>query len=167
MSKQWAVLTKLFSLHPPPIPPDEVLLRLWNKNFLKETYRNIQIFAFKVLEECSSWMSRNGPLQFFFLTPNRNMFAGKFVKWERFFILFWKHIIFSIKGVEVNEISELNRIEKWVIFFASFCWLWDFLLGNLKSRKNSDVHWNVRKNVVCRKKYFQNKNSCYELLNHL
>ena len=62
---------------------------------------------------------------------------------------------------------ELNLIEKSVIFLASFCWLWDFLLENLKSRKNSDVHWNVRKKVVCSKKYFQKKNSRYELLNHL
>ena len=61
--------------HPPP--PGKILLRLWNKNFLKEIYRNIQTFAFKVLQECSSWASRNGGVQMIFLTPNRNMFAGK------------------------------------------------------------------------------------------
>ena len=73
---------------PPPPPshthtPDKILLLLWNKNFPTEIYRNIQTFAFKVLQECSSWASRNGTapfLQMFFLTPNRNMFAGKFVK---------------------------------------------------------------------------------------
>ena len=45
-----------------------------------EIYKNIQTFAFKVLQECSSWASRDGAVQIFFLTPNRNMFAGKLVK---------------------------------------------------------------------------------------
>ena len=32
--------------------------------------------------------------------------------------------------------------------FASFCWLWDFLLENLKLKKNSDdIHWNVWINI--------------------
>ena len=35
---------------------------------------NIQTFAFQVLEESSSWESRNGAVQMFFLTPTRNMF---------------------------------------------------------------------------------------------
>ena len=43
-------------------------------------YRNIQGFAFKVFQKCSSWVSRIGAVQMFFLTPNRNMFAKKFVK---------------------------------------------------------------------------------------
>ena len=35
-----------------------------------------------------------------------------------------------------------------VIFFDSFCWLWDFLLENLKLNKSSDeVHWNVWINI--------------------
>ena len=52
----------------------------------------------------------------------------RFVKWVRFF--------------------ERNCIVKWVIFFASFCWLWDFLLENLKLKKNSgDVYWNVWTNI--------------------
>ena len=42
--------------------------------------KNIQIFAFKVPQEFRSWESRNGSLQMFFLTQNRNMFAEKFVK---------------------------------------------------------------------------------------
>ena len=49
-------------------------------NFFKETYRNIQTFAFKVLQECSSWVSRNGVVQIFFLTPHRNKFAGNFIR---------------------------------------------------------------------------------------
>ena len=55
-------------IHPPPNPPapGKILLLLWNKNFLTEIYSNIQTFAFKVLQECSSWESRNGAVQFFF-----------------------------------------------------------------------------------------------------
>ena len=50
-------------------------LRLWNKNFQTVIYRNIQTFAFKVLQECNYWASRNSVVQmFFFLTPTRNMF---------------------------------------------------------------------------------------------
>ena len=95
---------------------------LENKTFVTDMYKNIQRFAFKMLQEYSSWASRNGAVQMFFLTPSRYMFAGIFV---RFF--------------------EWNCIVKWVTFFASFCWLWDFLLENLKfKKKNSDnVHWNM------------------------
>ena len=84
--KQRVALRNLFSPSPPPpapIPPDEILLCLRNKNFLTEIYRNIQTFAFKVLHKCSSCVSGNGAVQMF-LTPNRNMFAGKFVNWEIF-----------------------------------------------------------------------------------
>ena len=58
-------------IQPPPIPPppDKNLLRLWNKNLLRKIYRNIQTFAFKVLQECSTCASRNGAVQIFFLTP--------------------------------------------------------------------------------------------------
>ena len=40
--------------------PDKTLLRLWNKYFLTGIYRNMKTFPFKVLQECSSWASRNG-----------------------------------------------------------------------------------------------------------
>ena len=58
-----SLLRKLFSLVPTHPPSDIILLRLWNKNFLTEIYRNMQTFAFKVLQECSSWASRNGAVQ--------------------------------------------------------------------------------------------------------
>ena len=83
---------------PPPSPPaDKTLLYLENNFFFMEIYRNIQTFAFKGLQESSSWVARNGALQIFFLTPHRNMFARKFVKSERFFGCIWEHIIFIIK----------------------------------------------------------------------
>ena len=37
-------------------------------------YRNIQTFAVKMLQECNFWAFRT------FLTPNRNMFGGRFVR---------------------------------------------------------------------------------------
>ena len=45
--------------------PEKSFLRLCDKYFLKEFYRNIQKFAFQVLQECSSWASRNGAVQIF------------------------------------------------------------------------------------------------------
>ena len=82
----------------PPIPPDKVLLRLWNKNFLKEIYRNIQIFAFKVLEECSSWMSRNGPLQFFFSDTKQKHVCWKICKVRKVFYSVLEAYYFQYQG---------------------------------------------------------------------
>ena len=91
---QTAIHLKEFIHH---LPADKILLRLWNKHFLTEICRNIQTFAFKVLQECGSWASRNNAEQMFFLTPNGNMFAGKFVKSERFLAVSREHIVFSVK----------------------------------------------------------------------
>ena len=99
--KQRATFRKLLSLPQLPISPDKILLRLWNKTFLREIYRNIQTFAFKVLQESSSWVSGNGAVQMFFLTPNRNMFPGKFVNWEIVLAVFWEHFVFNFKRVEI------------------------------------------------------------------
>ena len=101
-------------------------------------YRHIQAFAFKVLQVCGSWASRNDALQMFFLTPNtnRNMFAGKFVKSERFLAVLREHIVSSeLRFVKWVRFFEQNCSVKWVIFFASFCWLSDFLVENLKLKR--------------------------------
>ena len=105
--KQRAALRKLFSLSPARIPPDKILLRLCNKHFLREIYKNIQTFALKVLHESSSWVSGNGPVQMFFVTPKRKNFARKFVKWEKLLAVFLEHIIFNLKGVEICKMSEV------------------------------------------------------------
>ena len=68
---------------------------------------------------------------------------------------FWlccESILFSISSelrfVKSVRFFERSYIVKWVIFFASFCWLWDFLLENQKLTKNSgNVHWNVWTNI--------------------
>ena len=92
--------SRLKEIIQPPLnapPPDKILLRLWNKNFHTEIDRNIQTFAFKVLQECSSWSSRNVAVQMFFLTPNRNIFAGKCLESERFLPVLREHITFNVE----------------------------------------------------------------------
>ena len=54
---------------------------------------------------------------------------------------------------------EQNCIVKWAIFFPSFCWLWDFLLENLKLKRNSeDVHWYIWVNI----KQFYTRNNIFK-----
>ena len=66
--KQRAALRKLFSptsnhpFHPHQIRSYHV------SDIFKEIYRIIQTFDFKLLQECSSWASRTGVVQIFFLT---------------------------------------------------------------------------------------------------
>ena len=70
-----------------------------------------------------------------FVTTTRNMFVGLFVKWVRFLTLLREYISFmfsELKFVKWVRFFERNGIIKWVIFFASFCYLWDFLPKNLK-----------------------------------
>ena len=130
---------EIFQAPPTHSPPDKILLRLWSKNFLIDIYRNIQIFAFKVLQGCSSWASRNGAVQMFFLKPNRNMFAGKvkkvFPSVARAYYFQCQVKISMLRFVKQVRFLEWNCIVKQVTFSASFCWLWDFLPENLKFKK--------------------------------
>ena len=70
-------------IQPPPTPPpyhQKKSCYVFERKIFLERYKEIcRHFAFKVLQESSSWASGNGALQMFFLTPNRNMFTGKFV----------------------------------------------------------------------------------------
>ena len=114
-----------YSASPKPTHTRKILLLLGNKMFLHtEIYRNIQTFAFKVLQECSSWASRNGAVQCFFLTTNRNIFSGKTSKSERL-LAFCGSILFSMSSesnfVKWVRLFERNCIVKWVIFLAGFC----------------------------------------------
>ena len=85
-------LKKIIQSPPTYSPSNQILLRLWNKNSLTEIYRNIQTFAFNVLQECSSWAYRNGAVQMIFLTPNKNIFPGKLVESQRFLLALPQHI---------------------------------------------------------------------------
>ena len=132
-----------------PSPSDKILLRLSKKIFLTDIYRNIQTFAFKVLQKCSSSASRNGAVQMFFLTLSRNMYAGKFLKSDGFLTVLRDHIIFNVKWVEVRKMSNVFRAKLYCkMSDLSFCWLWDFLLENLKLKRYSeDVRWNIWANI--------------------
>ena len=114
--KQPAGLRKLFSP-----PPDKKFLRIWNKNFITEIYRNMQTFAFQMFWECSSWAFRNSPGQMFFLTHTRDMFVGKLVNWLRFSAVLQKYFF--------TMLSEL-RFKKWVSFLSETILKneWSFLL---------------------------------------
>ena len=62
-SKQRAALRKFFSFPPTHPSPNTILLRLWNKNFITQIYRNKQAFTFKAFQECGSCASRKEIMQ--------------------------------------------------------------------------------------------------------
>ena len=105
---QRAAFRKLFG----PLPHKSFLRHWkWNKNFLTKIYRimnyDIMTLAFQVLRECSSWPSKNVAVQRFFMTPARNMFAGKLVKWVKFFAVLREFIFYNFEWVEVHKMSEV------------------------------------------------------------
>ena len=76
-----------------------------------------------------------------------------------------------MQSLGVQKLCSANAFSdtKWVISFASFYWLRDFLLEDMKL--NSDhVRWNVWTNIkkfYARNNIFKKKNSKNEILNHL
>ena len=69
--------------------------------------RKLFTFAFQVPRECSSWAFRNGAVQMLFLTPTRNMFPGKFVRWIRFLPVLREYICYNVERGEVRKMSDL------------------------------------------------------------
>ena len=59
-----------------------------------------------MFQECGSWTSRNA-VQMLFLTPNKNMFAGKFVKSERVLAVLREQFVVNVKLVEIRKMSEV------------------------------------------------------------
>ena len=104
-----------------------------------------------MLQECSSWASRNGAVQIFLFTPNWNMFAGKFVNSERFLAVLREHIICNVKWVEIHKMSEVFWAKRYCKVNDLFHWF--LLVLRLSARKSEvtenydDVHWNVWTNV--------------------
>ena len=98
-------LKEIFQPPPTHPSPDKILLCLWNKNIIKQTYRKMQAFTFKVFQECGSWASRNDAVQMLFLTPNRNMLAGKIIKSDRVLAVLLEQFIVNVKLVEVSKMS--------------------------------------------------------------
>ena len=146
------------NFQPPPIPPTTRENLLWKIIFFKEIYRNIQTFAFKVLQDCSCWAPKNSVVQIFFLARKRNMFAGNFVKSERFLFALRDHIIFNVKWVDVRKMSEVFWAKLYYKMCDLFCW---FLLVLRLSARKSEIKKNLwwcplerldkYKNLVCPK----------------
>ena len=111
--KQWATFRKLYSLPPFHPPPDKTLLHLWNKSFLKEIFRNIQTFAFKVLQECNSWTSRNGAVQYFFWHQTKTWLLENLWS-QKYFWLCWGS---NVKWVEVRKMSDAF----WAKLYCKMC----------------------------------------------
>ena len=118
------------------------LSKIVEQNFVEKIYRNIQTFALQVLQQYNSWASRNGAVSIFYLTSTRNMFVGKLLKRARC-LVFLRSIFFTIMSdsrlIKSVRFFEQIYILKWVIFFASFCWLWDSLLENLKLKEKLQI----------------------------
>ena len=51
--------------------------------------------------------------KYFFLTPNGNMFTGKFVKSGRFLAVLQEHIVFNVMLVEVRKMNEVLSETVW------------------------------------------------------
>ena len=127
--KQRSALSKLFSLsHALPLPPS-----LPNhKNIYTEIYRHLLPKCFKnVVLGCQKMVR----CKCFFWQQTKKMFAGKFVKWVWFLlehIIFKEHITLNVKRVEVRKMSEVFWAKLYCkrsdLFFARFCWPWDYLL---------------------------------------
>ena len=77
------------------------------QKFITEIYKKIQTFTFKVFQECGSLASRNDVVQMLFLLPNRNMFAGEFVKSERVLAVLLEQFVVNVKLVEISKTSEV------------------------------------------------------------
>ena len=96
-------LNKIIQLLPNPLHQINLAT-----SFLTEIYRNKRTFAFKVLQECSFVRQETVKCKCFFLTPKKNMFAGKcLVNSETFLVVLQQHIISNVKWVEVYIMSEI------------------------------------------------------------
>ena len=93
------------------------------------------------------------------------MFAGKFVNSERFLPALREHI--RLRFIKWVRFFERNWNVKWVILFVSFCWLWDFLLENLKLKKlwwfPQELSTNI-KTLYAQNNIFKKKNLKYGIL---
>ena len=74
-----------------------------------------------------------------FSETNQKLVCWKIFEWVGVFLGFWLcwgSIFFTmlseLRLVQWVRFFEWNCIAKWVIIFARFCWLWDFLLENPK-----------------------------------
>ena len=107
----------------------------------------------------------------FFLTPNRNMFTGKFVNRESFLAVIWEYFFFSFKRVEIRKMSVVFRARLYYKMSNIFRWL---LLALRFSATNSGIKkFLIISTGTCglklqaRNNIFKKGNYKYEILNHL
>ena len=97
-------------------------------------FLNLRTLALKVFREFSSWASKNAASAFF--DTKQNHVCWKFWKVSKFFGCIARVYFFimlrGLRFVQWVRFFERNCIVKRVTFFASFYWVWDFLLENLK-----------------------------------
>ena len=146
--KQRAAIRKLFSLPPTHHQQIKSYFVSGTKIFLRryrEIYRHLLSKCFK-----NAVLGRQEIVQYrcFFLTASRKIFAGKFVKWERFLAVYLEHIFSNVKWVEVRKMSK--------VFWAKlYCKMSDLLRQFLSALRLSvrqseienisdNVHWNLR-----------------------
>ena len=93
-AQKLAVLMKLFSFSPTHTPSDKILRRLFLRRYIEiNGHLGSKCFKDAVLGVKKRWSAN-----VFFLTPKRNMFAGKFlVTSERFLAALQQQIIFNVK----------------------------------------------------------------------
>ena len=158
---------KLFSLSPTHPSSDKVLLRLFLRIYTEvKGYLLSKCFKNVVLGVKKRW-SANA----FSDTKQKHVYCKIFSKFRKLFWLCCQSTLFSMSSglrfIKWVRFFEQNCIVKWVIFFSSFCWLWDFLLKNLKLKKQ--LRWcllervDEYKKVSCPKKYFQKNIFKYEI----
>ena len=76
-----------------------------------------------LLSKCGFWVHRNGAVQMFYLTPTRDRFSGKFVKWVRFLAVLLGYISYN---VELGEVCKMKFFERNCIALVSclrFIWI--------------------------------------------
>ena len=144
---------------PQPNPQQTISYYVFGRKIFLWKYTEVYRHLFSKCFKNAVLDVKNYALQMFFLKPNRNMLAGKFVKSERLLAVLQENIISNIKWVEVCKTSEVSWAKlycKMSDLLASFCWLWDFLVENLKLNSD-DVQrgrWNVwthKKNNILQK----------------
>ena len=84
-----------------------------------------------LLYQCSAvqkflFGQQNGAVQMFFSDSNQEHVFGCIAGG------YLSVVLNELRFVKWVKIFQRNFIKKWVTFFASFCWLWDFLPENLK-----------------------------------
>ena len=98
----------------------------WNKNKSKlkamfhARYQILSKLDQNKYKKCLSKGDFPSAVQMFFLTPSKNMFAGKFVKWVRLLHALRDYIFYSVEWVEVRKMSEAfeERLSFWSTIVA-------------------------------------------------